>query len=136
MLGQKVLYILLMSRSNRSRRRNRSMQNAMRARRRQQNLRKLKWKETMEDNTQIEQHPNQEQQLELFPEDSPSADGKLNHQKILFEAQTLELGEDIPPPWELLEEVESPQQSHQLELSFPEDQESDQRHILYPENGM
>ena len=112
------------------------MQNAMRARRRQQNLRKLKWKETMEDNTQIEQHPNQEQQLELFPEDSPSADGKLNHQKILFEAQTLELGEDIPPPWELLEEVESPQQSHQLELSFPEDQESDQRHILYPENGM
>ena len=44
------------------------MQNAMRARRRQQNLRKLKWKETMEDNTQIEQHPNQEQQLELFPE--------------------------------------------------------------------
>ena len=112
------------------------MRNAMLSRRRQQNLRKQQWRETVEDNTQIEQHPNQEQQLELFPEDSPSADGKLSHQKLLFEAQMLELGEDIPPPWELLEEAECPLLSRQQELSFPEDQESDQSHILYPENGM
>ena len=112
------------------------MQNAMRARRRQQNLRKLKWKETMEDNTQTEQHPNQEQQLELFPSDSLTEDEILNHQKISFEAQTLELGEDIPPPLELKGEAECPLLSRQQELSFPEDQESDQNHILYPENGM